>query len=701
MGNKIYVGIDLGTTNTLVAYKKKEDITTLSFIGSGNVLPSVLFLDPETKNIKIGEDAYRDGNLEPENRIMSAKTYMGRDKLYELPVNGDNPVCMTPTDVAAEVLKAAKNRIIKKLKLNEDDEICAVITVPAAFSGIQKEETKKAAEKAGLTCLGLRPEPVAAAIAGAEGISANSMVFVVDIGGGTYDTAVVYLDDDMNPEIISQEGDRELGGDDFDKVIYDYLVEKVGDDLGVDLSSEYDSKLHREDYLTITADIHDRSREVKEQLSNVDECYAVFDKYIIEGYNDNKPVHLEYKVTRERFNSLCSKIYKRIEERLDKSIVALKKSGHSLKEITHLVLVGGSCYIPAVIDLCEKKIGIKASMQCDKTTAVAEGAGIIANNWSVIGEDMRGQVAQSMGIEIPGGKFDKIIEKSTYYPCKRSKIYTTVYDNQKEVNIAIFYAAPDKENCENCIEHEYYGYVKLDNIQKAKAGVPQIEVTFDFDSNEQLSVTAVDLMTKSTKTIMVDRSVLQTRETGSSKPTALDLLIDCSGSMRGEPLTDAKNACKKLISEVVDLSVNEVGITSFSNTSLPICALTSEKNVLLNSIEKMTAWGGTEMEKGIESSYKKLLRSEKSEKIIFLMTDGAPNTGDHSENIAGKIRSENNVRLAVIFIGTQGSRGYGVAKNVAKANALPDETPLFYTSESMSELGAIFKKVYTDITSVH
>ncbi len=699
MGSKVYVGIDLGTTNTLVAYKKKDKIATLSFMGSGNVLPSVLFLDPETKEIKIGADAYRDGNYEPENRIKSAKTFMGRDKIYELPVKDGEPIVMTPTDVATEVLKTARARIIKKLKLTADDEICAVITVPAAFSSVQKEETKKAAENAKLTCLGLRPEPVAAALAGAEGLSAHSMVFVVDIGGGTYDTAVVYLDENLNPEIVSQEGDRSLGGDDFDKVVYEYLLEKVGDDLGVDLSSEFDSKLPRDIYLGITAEIYDRSRDIKEQLSNDDECNAKFDKFIIDGYNNNEPVHLKYKITRDKFNSLCEGIYKRIEDRLDKSILALKKAGHSITEITHLVLVGGSCYIPAVIDLCEKKIGKKASMQCDKTTAVAEGAGIIADSWSTIGEDMRGQVAQSMGIKKAGEEFSKIIEKGSHYPCRKSAIYTTTYDNQDVVNIAIYYASPDKENCKDINEHEYYGFFMLDNIQKAKKGVPQIEVTFDFDSDEQLSVTATDLATGSTNTIKVDRSVLLKEDVQRSKPTAIDLLIDCSGSMRGESLADAKNACRKLIADVVDMSVNEVGITEFSDSATSICNMTSDKDTLIRSVDKMIAWGGTSMMKGIESSYEKIIHSDKPDKIIFLMTDGCPNSGDRSEIVAEKIRLENNVRLAVIFIGNPNSRGFAIAQNVARANTLAGEMPLFYTSESMSELGAIFKKVYADITS--
>lgn len=701
MGNKIYVGIDLGTTNTLVAYEKNgKRITTLTFKGSGNVLPSVLYLDAESKHIQIGADACISGNYAPENRIKSSKTYMGRDKIYELPVNGGQAVRMTPTDVAAEILKAVKERIIKKLKLQEDDEICAVITVPAAFSGIQKEETKKAAEMAGLTCLGLRPEPVAAAIAGAEGITANSMVFVVDIGGGTYDTAVVHLDDNFNPEIVSQEGDRELGGDDFDNVIYEYLLDKVGDDLGINLADEYSAKIQHDEYLLITSEIRNRAREVKEGLSNVEEFHARFERFFIEGYNNNEPVHLSYKITRKKFNTLCQDIYDRIEERLEKSIAAFQQTGHSIDSITHLVLVGGSCYIPAIIELCERKIGKRASAQCDKTTAVAEGAGIMAKNWATVGEGIGGLVAQSMGIKILGNKFSKIITKNTKYPCKETESYTTTYDNQSSVDIEIYFAAPDREDCEDIIEHEYYGFITLDHIQRAKRGVPQIDVTFDFDSSEQLTVTATDKATGSTKTITVNRSAVEKKASGNDVPMAIDLLIDISGSMREEQrLPDAKNACTKMISEIVDFSVHQVGITVFSDYGRSLCDISSDKEALLQKIPEIQAHGGTNLDEGILCSYKKILKSPTSEKIIIVMTDGAPNYGDHSEKIAAEIRAEGNVRLAVIFIGPPNGRGYPIAQKAAAANANSDEVPLFYTSKSMSELGQIFKRVYSDITT--
>ncbi len=697
MGRKIYVGIDLGTTNTLVAYEKKDKISTLTFIGSGNVLPSVLFFDPDTKQIQIGNNAIINGNYAPEDMVRSSKTYMGRDKIYELPVSYGSPVLMTPTDVAAEILKTTKTRIIKKLKLDDDDEICAVITVPAAFSAIQKEETKKAAEMAGLTCLGLRPEPVAAAIAGAEGITANSMVFVVDIGGGTYDTAVVHLDDNLNPEIISQEGDRALGGDDFDKIIYDYLLNKVGDDLGIDLSDEDSSKLPRNEYLTVTAEIRNRAREVKEGLSNVEEFTARFERFYI---NNNEPVHLSYKITRNKFDSLCHDLYMRIEDRLDKSIIAFKETGHSMDSITHLVLVGGSCYIPAIIEMCERKLGRKSSVQCDKTTAVAEGAGIMAKNWTTVGEGIGGLVAQSMGVKVIGNELSKIIQKGTKYPCDVTQTYTTICDNQKEVVIEVYFAAPDKEDCIDIAEHEYYGSFLLDNIQSAKKGVPQIDVTFDFDSSEQLTVTAADRKTGSTKTIKVNRSAQERKEFSNSTPMAIDLLIDVSGSMREEQrLPDAKNACRRMISEIVDFDVHNVGITVFSDYGRSLCEITSDRELLMEKVSEMKAFGGTNMDDGIKTSYKKILKSKMSEKIIILMTDGSPNYGDHSAEIAANIRLENNVRLAVVFIGSSNTRGFSIAQKAAESNSLTGEVPLFYTSESMSELGKIFRRIYSDITA--
>lgn len=421
------------------------------------------------------------------------------------------------------------------------------------------------------------------------------------------------------------------------------------------------------------------------------------DLCVIEGYNNDEPVTLRYKITRDKFNALAKEIYDKIEKRFDMSVREFQKAGHNINEITHLVLVGGSCYIPAVIELCERKVGVRSTMQCDKTTSVAEGAGIIADSWTTVGEKIGGLVAQSMGVSVAGGKLSKIITKNTAYPCENTEIYTTTYDNQEHVKISVYFASPDKEHCENISEHEYYGYFILDDIQKAKKGELQIAVKFSFDSSEQFMVTAKDLHTGSTKSLKVSRNALED-DVSSCRPMAIDLLIDVSGSMRGTPLLQAKNACMKMVDEIVDLSIHKMGITAFSDNTFDVCSVTGDKNLLHNGINNMIAYGGTSMMKGIEGSYRKLIEAEEPEKIIFLMTDGAPNTGDRSEAVAKRIREESNVKVAVIFIGSKGNMGYEIARNVALANIIDGENPLFYTAEDMSALGELFREVYADIT---
>lgn len=703
MGNKIYVGIDLGTTNTLVSYVKKmnngnEKNMLLKFDGQ-NVLPSVMYMDTDdNNNIYIGKDAYAYGCIDPLNMVRSAKTHMGTDKKYTFKSKNGKKIVYTPTDVSAEILKVTKERITKKLKLEDDDEICAVITTPAAFSFNQNEETIKAAKKAGLTVLGTRPEPVAAAIACVNDIG-ESTIFVVDIGGGTYDTAIISIDDNLTPRMISAEGDRNLGGDDFDNAVFEYIKGMVETDFGIDLSSEDASGLDYYNYYKLISTLRDRAKEAKESLTQ-DEDYLIVceNLYTIDGYNNNQPVSFSKKIKRDDFNRICSGIYKKIEDRLDESIKIFEEKGNSIKDITHLVLVGGSCYIPAVIELIEKKIGIRSVMGADKTTAVAQGAAEIANNWVAIGDNIGGVLAQSMGIEITGDVFDKIIEKGSIYPCGMAKKYTTTRDNQEYIDISIYAAAPDKEAVKDINEHEYYGYMRLDNIEKAKAGVPDIEVTFKFDNSQQLIVTAKDLGTGSEKTVEIKKESHK-KARANSHPVSIDLLIDVSGSMRGVPLRDAKDACTKMIDEIIDLDINEIGITTFGDHSKNICNITNDKKTLENSIDKIESWGMTNMDDGVHTSTEKLRMAKNTDKIIFLMTDGAPDTGDKSELLAKEIRQKYDIKVAVIFIGKKESRGFGIAKNISVANTInTNENPLFYTSNDMSQLGEIFKRVYADIT---
>lgn len=694
MGNKYYVGIDLGTTNTLVSYVKGGKTRLIKFDGK-DVLPSVIFVDTQNNDeIYVGTKAYREGNIVPANRVMSAKTYMGSDKKYIFysPLKGK--IEMTPTDVAVEVLKKVREKIVAKLKLNEDDEICAVITTPAAFSFTQNEETKLAGKLAGFNVLGTRPEPVAAAIACVKDIDEeDSTILVVDIGGGTYDTAIIEVKKDSVPNTISSEGDRLLGGNDIDKIVFEYLKKEVEFESGIDLSSFDESGLSEYEYNRVISTLHDRAKEAKEALTTDDECKIVCENL----YTLDEPVTFYKTIKREKFDEICKPIYDKIEIRLDKSIQDFeKKTKRSIKEVSHLVLVGGTCYIPAIIELIEKKVGMTSVSCSDKTTAVAEGAAVIADSWTKLGSAIGGILAQSMGIRIKGNILSKIIEKGSKYPCQASKMYTTTYDNQTKIDICVYAAAPDKENVEDINQHEYYGFFALDNIEKQPKGVPQIEVTFSFDDSQQLTVSARDIKTGNEKKLVVSKGAYIEQQSYAKK-LSIDLLIDVSGSMRGISLIDAQNACRKMVSEIVDLNVHEMGITTFNNVATNICSITNDIDKLYSSIDKMVASHTTKMGNGIIESSKKLQESGKYDKIIFLMTDGAPDSGDKSEQIAAELKQKG-IKLAVIFIGDPGERGFRIAMNIAAANADSGEKPLFYTSDDMSNLGNIFKRVYADIT---
>lgn len=696
---KVYVGIDLGTTNTLVSYIKKGKTNLIKF-ESKNVLPSVMYINPDGEMF-IGEEAKGLGQIDPNNKVRSSKTYMGTDKKYVFDT-AKGRMEFTPTNVATEILKAAKAKIEKKFKLEDGDEIYAVITTPAAFSFAQNEETKQAAKDAGLNVLGIRSEPVAAT-ACIDSIEPGSKVFVVDIGGGTYDTALITYDNNLNPTLVSTEGDRRLGGDNFDAAIFEYLKQDVEMEFGLNLESQDESGLDYTEYNKLLSTLVDCATEVKEELTQADDVTIERNNlYTIKDYNDDKPVPYSTTVTIDEFNDICSEIYDKIADRLDKSIADINKRGYKLSDITHLVLVGGTCYIPKVIEIIENKIGMKSIPVADKTTAVAEGAAYIADSWTTLGASLGGIISQSMGVKVKGEKFSKIVEKGTTYPFTppKSKIYTTAYDNQTSVGIAVYAAAPDKEDVETISEHEYYGFFKLENIEKAPKGVPQIKVDFYFDYDQTLLVTATDLKTNATNEIKITKGAFFEEEK-MTKPTSIDLLIDVSGSMRGRELIDAQNACRKMIKEIVDLKTNDMGITTFNNTANNICKLTNDQNLLLASVNTMSASGGTMMGQGVLASYEKLKASSNDEKIIFLMTDGAPNSGDKSRDIASQIRKEGNVKLAVIYIGSSNSSGYEYANEVAKANVISDEEKvLFYTSNDMSDLGNIFKKIYADITEM-
>lgn len=577
---KIRIGVDLGTTNTLACYMKGGKPDIIKFPGSGNLLPSILYLE-ENGSILIGEKARKRGVYDPLNSIRSSKTEMGNfNKVWTL--RGRK---FTPTDVATEILKEVKKGVIKKTKAESNAEIEAVITVPAYFTSNQIDETKKAGERAGLTVLGIVTEPRVAAIANIKELGIEEQkVFVVDLGGGTFDVSILEANK-MQYNTVAVDGDRRLGGDNFDERLFDYIRNYIEDDLGIDLSEQKTSGLSYNEYYSMIGRIQEAACEAKKELSDED-VYGVNIPHLFPYKNQN--YFLEMEITREHFEDLCKDLFEKVTNRIYKVFQSIKNI--EIKDIDNVILAGGSCYIPKIREDVEKIFKKSADTTMDRSTMVVVGACFIADTWDDLSDRGRDIISHSLGIEIlrNDGKLilSKLLKRGEVYPCSKKEMFTTTFDNQENVSITIYEAGSDKEDIEETetidknnqrkAVHDLYGSFELSGIQKAAKGVPQIEVTFEYDRSRLLTVTAEDKVTGAKKTVVVTKGVTAPI-TPHIEPVDFELLIDISGSMSGEPLAQAKQAAVKLINEIIDLNVHRLGIIGFGWRVEEISPLTKEK----------------------------------------------------------------------------------------------------------------------------
>lgn len=474
------IGIDLGTTNSVAAYMENGKVKYIKFRNKENI-SSVLFY--QNNKIVIGDKAKKKANLYPNNFIKSSKTYMGNiNKKWNI----DGKV-FTPTDVAKEILLEIKSAIDKELK---PTEIEVVITVPAYFTSSQIDETKKAGEEAGFIVKRIITEPVSAAIAYGFEDSVNQKIFIVDIGGGTFDTAILEVRNyDFNTLAIG--GDNKLGGDDFDKEILEIFLKKIRKEKGMNLSSFDKSGLTQEEYSkayqTLVAKAEDVKMELSEQNSTQITLANILDSYT-----------LEVTITREEFENATQYIMDKIANEIQ---LTLDQCEVNANEIDKVVLVGGSSRIPVIRNYIKKIFNVTPYADKPLDKLVAMGAAIVvADDNSVQINDI---ISHSLGIELINDKFSPIIPKNSKYPIQLKEIYTTVRDYQETVNIKVF-EGEDENNVHN---NAYYGGFVLSDLEYAKEGVPQIEVTFEFDINRILHITAQDLNTGSSnkKIIEIDK----------------------------------------------------------------------------------------------------------------------------------------------------------------------------------------------------
>ena len=480
------IGIDLGTTNSCVSVMEGNEPVVIANEEGRRTTPSVVgFLKNGER--KIGDPAKRQAITNPHNTVSSVKRFMGRrfDEVTEeishwsyKVIKGDNNTVRVDIDGRPYTPQEISAMILQKMKKTAEDYLGqevteAVITVPAYFNDAQRQATKEAGEIAGLTVRRIVNEPTAAALAyGLDKKHTDQKIAVFDLGGGTFDISVLELGDGVF-EVKSTNGDTHLGGDDFDKVIMDWLADEFKNQEAIDL---------RKDPMALQR-LKEASEKAKVELSSGNETEINL-PYITAV--DGVPKHLVLKLTRAKFESLADKLFDRC---LKPCEIALKDAGYNVSQIDEVILVGGSTRIPKVQDLVEKFFGKKPNRSVNPDEVVAVGAAI---QGAVLSGDIKDVLLLdvtplTLGIETMGGVLTAMIPSNTTIPTKKTEIFSTASDNQPGVQIHVLQGERPMAT-----QNKSLGMFNLDGIPPSPRGVPQIEVTFDIDANGLLHVSAKD-----------------------------------------------------------------------------------------------------------------------------------------------------------------------------------------------------------------
>ncbi|MDY4155408.1 MAG: molecular chaperone DnaK [Bacilli bacterium] len=561
MAKEVILGIDLGTTNSVVSYMQEDGkVKVIPNPEGHNTTPSVVSFKANGEEI-VGDSAKRQIVTNPDT-VYSIKRKMGSD--YKVKINCINK-SFTPQEISAKVLaymkKYAEDNIGHEVKK-------AVITCPAYFNDAQRQATKDAGTIAGLDVVRVISEPTAAALAYGVENDKDQKILVFDLGGGTFDVSILDIGDGTY-EVISTSGDSELGGDDWDHAIQNWLLSEIKKETGVDLSSNK-MALQR---------LKDESEKAKITLSSSLEAIITL-PYI--AMNENGPVNFETKLTRAKFEDLTRDLLRRCEDPVRKALADAKLSASDLHEV---LLIGGSTRMPCVVELVKRMLGKQPNMSVNPDEAVSIGAAI---QGGVIRGDLKDIVLLdvtplTLGIETMGGVMTPLITRNTTIPTTKSQVFSTAADNQPAVDVVVYQGERPMAH-----DNKMLGHFKLDGIRPARRGEPRIEVTFSIDVNGIVNVKAKDLDTQKQQQITI------TGSNGLSKEEIDRMVREAESNKEADEKrkeeVEVKNKAEQLISSI-DQSLAESGDKMTEDQKAQATKIRDEMKAALdkNDIETLKA----------------------------------------------------------------------------------------------------------------